>query len=157
MSRLAESDVEDAALELFTGLGYAILRGPDIAPGELFTERTSYSDVVLVGRLRQTLARINPKIPSEAIEEAIRKILSTESPSLVENNRRFHRFLTDGINVEHRGEGRIVYDQVKLFDPDEPANNDWLAVNQFTVIEDKNNRRPDVVILLTACRLPCLN
>jgi type I restriction enzyme R subunit len=153
MSRLAESDVEDAALELFTGLGYAILRGPDIAPGELFTERTSYSDVVLVGRLRQTLARINPKIPSEAIEEAIRKILSTESPSLVENNRRFHRFLTDGINVEHRGEGRIVYDQVKLFDPDEPANNDWLAVNQFTVIEDKNNRRPDVVIFVNGLPL----
>jgi type I restriction enzyme R subunit len=106
-----------------------------------------------VGRLRQTLARINPKIPSEAIEEAIRKILSTESPSLVENNRRFHRFLTDGINVEHRGEGRIVYDQVKLFDPDEPANNDWLAVNQFTVIEDKNNRRPDVVIFVNGLPL----
>ncbi len=143
---ITESTVEDAGLELFSGLGYTVLHGPEIAPGELFGERKSYGDVVLVRRLRQALARINPKVPSDAIEEAIRKILSTESPSLVENNRRFHRFLTDGVNVEYRAEGRIVYDQVKLLDFDEPENNDWLAINQFTVVEDKNNRRPDIVI-----------
>jgi type I restriction enzyme R subunit len=148
-----ESTVEQAALAWFEALGYAIQSAPTLAPGELFEERKSYGDVVLVGRLRQALARINPKVPAEAIEEAIRKILSTQSPSLVENNRRFHRFLTDGVNVEYRAQGRIVYDQVKLFDFDEPENSDWLAVNQFTVIENKNNRRPDVVIFVNGLPL----
>jgi type I restriction enzyme R subunit len=153
MSTFSESVVEDAALELFDGLGYTVLHGPDIAPGELFAERTSYSDVVLVGRLRQALARINPKVPAEAIEEAVRKILSVQAPNLEESNRCFHRFLTDELSVEYRSKERIVYDQVKLFDFDEPENNDWLAVNQFTVIEDKNNRRPDIVIFVNGLPL----
>ena len=148
-----ESVVEDAALELFSGLGYTILHGPDIAPGELFAERASYEEVVLAKRLRESLARINPKIPSEAIEEAIRKVLRTESPSPEENNRRFHQFLTDGVAVEYRGEGRVVHDYVRLVDYDEPQNNDWLAVNQFTVIEDKNNRRPDIVLFVNGVPL----
>src|SRR2546428_10967033 len=93
-----ESTVEEAALELFSGLGYTILHGPDIAPGELFAERTEYSEVLLVKRMKEALARINPKIPPEAIEEAIRKILSVGGPNLAESNRRFHRFLTDGIS-----------------------------------------------------------
>jgi type I restriction enzyme R subunit len=153
MSIISESDIEDATLEVFGGLGYAVLRGPDIAPGELFAERAGYEEVVLAKRLGKSLARINPRIPAEAIEEAIRKVTSAETPNLVENNRRFHRFLTDGINVEYRGPDRIIYDQVKLFDFDEPENNDWLAVNQFTVIEDKNNRRPDVVIFVNGLPL----
>jgi len=148
-----ESTVEEAALELFSSLGYAVLHGPDIAPGELFAERASYSEVVLVGRLRQALARINPKVPAEAIEEAIRKLLRTESPKLEENNRRFHRFLTDGVTVEYRVKGRIVHDQVQLFDFNDPGNNDWLVVNQFTVIEDKNNRRPDIVVFVNGLPL----
>jgi type I restriction enzyme, R subunit len=158
-STLTESTVEEAALEILEGLGYAILHGPEIAPGELLAERTDYSDVVLAGRLHQALARINPGVPAEAIEEAIRKILSIQAPNLEESNRRFQRFLTDGVNVEYREDdlpaqaGRIVPDQVQLFDFDEPDNNDWLAVNQFTVIENKNNRRPDVVIFLNGLPL----
>ena len=156
---IAESTVEEAALEILEGLGYTILHGPEIAPGELLAERTDYSEVVLVERLQQALARINPRVPGEAIEEAVRKILSIQAPNLEESNRRFQRFLTDGINVEYRASdlpaqaGRIVYDQVQLFDFDDPANNDWLAVNQFTVIENKNNRRPDVVIFLNGLPL----
>jgi type I restriction enzyme R subunit len=148
-----ESTVEEAALQLFEELGYAVLHGPNIAPGELFAERASYSDVVLVGRLKQALARINPKIPSEAIEEAIRKLLRTESPSLDENNRRFHHFLTEGVPVEYRGKDRIVHAHVQLFDFNELGNNDWLAVNQFTVIEDRNNRRPDIVVFVNGLPL----
>src|ERR1700674_5083067 len=113
-----ESTVEEAALELFTGLGYTILHGPDIAPGELFAERAEYSDVLLLGRLKQALAKINPKIPVAATEDAVRKLLSVAGPNLEESNRRFHHFLTDGINVEYRAEGRIVHDQVRLFDFD---------------------------------------
>ena len=96
---LTESTVEEAALELFSGLDYTVLHGPDIAPGEMFAERTSYEEAVLPGRLRESLSRINPQIPAEALEEAIRKLLRTESPSLEENNRRFHRFLTDGVPI----------------------------------------------------------
>ena len=149
----AESTVEEAALEILDALGYTILHGPEIAPGELLAERTDYSEVVLVGRLQQALARINPKVPAEAIEEAVRKILSTQAPNLEESNRQFQRFLTDGINVEYRADDLIVPDQVQLFDFDDPENNDWLAVNQFTVIENKNNRRPDVVIFLNGLPL----
>ncbi len=153
MSGIAESTVEDVALDVFSGLGYTILHGPDIAPGELFAERSSYSDVVLVKRLREALVRINRKVPAEAIEDAIRKILSVQTANLEESNRRFHKFLTDGINVEYRTKDCIVYDQVKLFDFDDPANNDWVALNQFTVIESKNNRRPDIVVFVNGLPL----
>ena len=98
-TRFTESTVEEAALEIFSELGYTILHGPDIAPGELLAERKTYQDVILVKRLREALARINPKIPPDAVEEAVRKILRIETPSLEENNRRFHRLLTDGVSV----------------------------------------------------------
>jgi type I restriction enzyme R subunit len=97
MAVLTESTVEEAALEPFAGLGYSILHGPDIAPDGLFAERSSYEEIILTKRLRESLARINPRIPAEAIEEAIRKVFRAESPSLVENNRRFYRFLTDSM------------------------------------------------------------
>ncbi len=141
-STFTESTVEGAALEIFGALGYTILHGPDIAPGELFTERSGYGDVVLLKRLRGALARINPQIPAEAIEEAVRKVLRTESPSLVENNRHFHRFLTGGVPVEYRRHDRIVHDSVRLFDFDAFENNDWATVNQFTIEENRRNRRP---------------
>jgi type I restriction enzyme, R subunit len=153
MNRFTESTVEEAALELLSGLGYTILHGPDIAPGELFAERADYSDVLLLGRLKQALAKINPKIPAMAIEDATRKLLSVAGPNLEESNRRFHHFLTDGINVEYRTEGRIVHDHVRVFDFDEPDSNDWAAVNQFTVIENKSNRRPDIMIFVNGIPL----
>ncbi len=130
-----------------------MLSGPTIAPGELFEERSTYGDVVLVKRLREALARINRLIPAEAIEDAVRKVLRTESPSLVENNRRFHRFLTDGVSVEYRRDDRIVHDTVWLFDFEEPENNDWVAVNQFTVEENRKNRRPDIVVFVNGLPL----
>jgi len=143
-----ESTVEDAALELLTELGYTVLHGPDIAPGELLEERAQFSDVLLLARLKNALARINSRIPAAAIEDAIRKLQSVAGPNLTESNRQFHRYLTDGVHVEYKLHGRIVYDQVKLFDFDRPKENDWLAVYQFTVIENRNNRRPDIVIFV---------
>jgi len=147
-----ESTVEQAALEIFAALGYTVLHGPNIAPGEMFAERRSYQDVVLVERLRSALTRINPNVPSAAIEEAIRKLLRTESQVLEENNRRFHHFLVKGVSVEYKREDRVVYDEVKLFDFADPANNDWLAVNQFTVVE-KSERRPDIVVFVNGLPL----
>jgi type I restriction enzyme R subunit len=148
-----ESTVEAAALELFADLGYAVLNGPDIAPGELLEERAQYSDVLIFNRLKDALSKINPKIPAAAIEDAIRKLQSVAGPNLAESNRQFHRYLADGVNVEYQSQGRVVYDQVKLFDFVRPTENDWLAVNQFTVIENKNNRRPDIVIFVNGLPL----
>ena len=101
---ITESIIEQAALDWFKELKYSILNGPDIAPGELLAERSSYSDVILDGRLRSALRKINPNIPDEAIDDAYRKLTRAihESPLLYENNRRFHRMLTDGIPVEYR-------------------------------------------------------
>jgi len=148
-----ETTVEDASLEIFAGLGYTIVHGPDIAPGELFSERARYSDVLLVKRLKEAVTRTNPQIPAEAIEDAIRKVLSVTAPNLEESNRRFHRFLTDGVPVEYRDKDRVVHDYVQLFDFKNPDKNEWLAVNQFTVIEDRNNRRPDVLIFVNGLPL----
>jgi type I restriction enzyme R subunit len=154
MSNFAESTVEQATLEWLSEMRYAVLNGPDVAPGEAATERASYGDVVLVGRLHSTLARINPEIPAEAIDEAVRKVLRTETPSLIENNRRLHTLLIDGIDVQFVGDGgRTVHDKVWLVDFANADNNDWLALNQFTVIEGKHNRRADVVLFINGLPL----
>lgn len=97
---VTESTVEDAALHWFEGMGYSILHGPDIAPGEPSAERADFSEVVLANRLRSALSRLNPSIPESALDEALRKITWTETPSLVENNRRFHRPMTDGADKD---------------------------------------------------------
>ena len=97
---VTESTVEDAALHWFEGMGYSILHGPDIAPGEPAAERTDFSEVVLANRLRSALSRLNPNVPESALDEALRKITWTETPSLVENNRRFHRPMTDGADKD---------------------------------------------------------
>lgn len=107
-NRFTESTVEEAVLEWAEGLAYAVLYGPDIAPEEPATERESFGEVLLLGRLRAAVERINPKVPSEARDEAIRRVIRTESPSPLENNRRFHQMLVDGIDVEYQSDGRTV-------------------------------------------------
>jgi len=153
MSGLTEFTVEDAATGWFEGLGYAVLHGPDIAPGEPNAERASYSDVVLVGRLRSALERINAKIPEEAREEVIRRVIRSEHPSLIENNRRFHRFLVDGVPIEYQTGGRTIHDQAWLIDFFHPEKNDWLVVNQFTVVEDHHTRRSDMAVFVNGLPL----
>jgi len=148
-----ESTVEEAALELFAALGYTIVHGPLIAPGELLAERAEYSEVLLLDRLRRALTRINPQVPADAIADAVRKLSSIAGPNLEESNRRFHQFLTDGISVEYRDKGRLVHDLVLPFDFAEADNNDWAAVNQFTIVENRVNRRPDIVIFLNGIPL----
>ncbi|MCX7423804.1 MAG: type I restriction endonuclease subunit R, partial [Planctomycetia bacterium] len=154
---LTESELELACLEWFQRLDYATLFGPEIGPGQAGAERGSWGDVVLVGRLREAIDRLNPKIPAEARDEAFRKVLLTDSPSLVVNNRKFHWMLCDGVEVEYRrADGSIAGDLVRLIDFDDPANNDWLAVNQFTVIEGQHNRRPDIVVFVNGLPLSVL-
>jgi type I restriction enzyme R subunit len=152
--RFAESDVEEAALSWFESLGYMVQFGPEMAQGELFSERGSYQDIILERRLADAIARLNIDLPLEAHEEAFRKVLRPDTPSLISNNRAFHRMLVDGVNVEYRkANGSIVGDQVRLVDFDNPDENDWLAVNQFTVIEGQHERRPDIVVFVNGLPL----
>ena len=153
-SRFAESIVEDATLDWFGELGYSVLHGPEIAPGELAAERAAFGEVVLEERLRAALRKLNPALPAEALDEAFRKVAVPQHPSLIANNRAFHRMLVDGVAVEYRRkDGSIGAEIVRLIDFDDPEANDWLAVNQFTVVEGQHNRRPDVVLFVNGLPL----
>ncbi len=151
---LNESIVEDAALTWFEELGYAVGHGPQLAPGEPAAARDSFGEVVLVGRLREAIRRLNPAIPEEAREEALRKVLRVATTSLVQTNRAFHRMLRDGVDVEYaRPDGSIKGDKARLVDFSNVWTNDWFVVNQFTVIEAQHNRRPDVVVFVNGLPL----
>ena len=108
-----------------------------------------YSEIALERRLRDALARLNPDLPAAALEDAFRKLTRPEGSTLEACNRAFHRLLVDGVTVEYRpGDGAVRGAQARVIDFDDPANNDWLAVNQFTVVENKHERRPDVVLFV---------
>ncbi|MHB2027147.1 MAG: type I restriction endonuclease subunit R [Elusimicrobiota bacterium] len=152
-SRFTESDVEVATLDWLDGLGYTVLHGPEIAPGELLAERAGFDAVVLEKRLRSALAMLNPALPSEALDDAVSKLLRAEHAGLIENNCRFHGLLVNGVPVEYQSEGRTKSDFARIVDFDRPENNEFLAVNQFTVIEDRHDRRPDIVLFLNGLPL----
>lgn len=144
-----ESVVEEAALGWLAAAGWPVRHGGDIAPGEPQAERGDYGEVVLAERLRAALARLNPGLPAETLEEAFRKLTRPEGADLVARNRAMHRLLVDGVTVEYRAaDGAIRGAQARVIDFNDPQCNDWLAVNQFTVVEAKRNRRPDVVLFV---------
>jgi type I restriction enzyme, R subunit len=149
-----ESTVEQAALSWFADLEFSTRSALALAPDGVTAERNSFSDVVLNGRLRSAIAQLNPTIPNEVRDEALRRVLRHDAPSLTGNNRAFHRILRDGVSVEYRrDDGSIAGDHLRLVDFDNPDANDWLAVNQFTVIEGQNNRRPDIVVFINGLPL----
>jgi len=157
MSSFSESVVEEAAIGWLADLGWSIKHGPDIAPGEPDTERTDYAQVILEDRLQQALARLNPKLPTQTLDDTFRKLMRLEGPTLEVRNRAFHRFLADGVTVEYRRpDGSIAGAQAQVLDFENVANNDWLAVNQFTVCENKCNRRPDIVLFVNGLPLAIL-
>ena len=152
---LSEADVENTALDWLRGLGWQVKYGPDLAFGMPDAERSDpgYRDVILEGRLRDALARLNPALPAEALEDAQRRLLRLDAPSLIERNHAMHRLLVDGVTVEYRGaDGSIRGAQARVIDFDAVADNDFLAVNQFTVVEQRIERRADVCCSSTACR-----
>jgi len=155
MTYLDEAQLEIATVDYFRELGYEYIHGPEIAPDGERPERADYGQVVLIGRLRDALVRINPNVPAEAIEEVVRKVTRPESPSLIVNNRAFHRMLTDGVDISWRENGRERHGKVWLIerDPTKMDYNEFLVVNQFTVIEEKRNRRPDVVVFVNGLPL----
>ena len=158
MTTLTEADVEAAALEWLAALGWQTAHGADIAPDNPGAERDDYGRVVLERRLRDALARLNPGLPPAALDDAFRKLTHPEGATPEIRNRSFHRMLINGVTVEYRaGDGGIRGDQARIIDFDNPRNNDWLAVNQFTVTEtvggNRNTRRPDVVLFLNGLPL----
>ncbi|WP_149141985.1 type I restriction endonuclease [Gemmobacter caeruleus] len=145
---LTEAEVEGVLLDQLAGLGYACLSDTVSGPDGAVPEREAYSDTILARRLRAAVARLNPAIPEEAREDAVRRVIASDRPSLIEENRRLHRAMVEGVPVEYRAaDGTIRGDAVRLVDPDDRLN-DWLALSQFTVTEAGHNRRPDVVVFL---------
>jgi len=151
---VTESVVEQAALAWFESAGWSVKNGASIAPGEPAAERNDYGQVVLAQRLRDALAQLNPALPAEALDDAFRKLTRPEETELVARNRAVHRLLVDGVTVEYRtAEGEIRGAQARVIDFDKPSANDWLAVNQFSVTENKHARRPDVVLFVNGLAL----
>ena len=149
MFKYNESELEVATLEWLEELGYDIVEGPNIAPDGESPERESFQDVVLVDRLRDALRRINPTLDIKVIEEAIQKIIANASPNLILNNQQFHKLATDGIEIQVQGtDGYNPTISVYVFDFEHPQNNDFMAVNQFTIIEGQANKRPDVLVFV---------
>jgi type I restriction enzyme R subunit len=154
---ITENIVELAALETLQELGWSYLHGSILAPDGVAPERRSNGDVILVGRLEAAIARLNPDAPEPARNEALRRVLTGELPSLVEENRRIHKLLTEGVDVEFRNDrGQTAATKIWLIDLDRPDANDWLAVNQFAVVENRANRRPDVVLFVNGLPLAVL-
>ncbi|HNX77984.1 MAG TPA: type I restriction endonuclease, partial [Candidatus Rifleibacterium sp.] len=153
MSRLTESAIEEFAIKLFERLGYSYVHAPDIAPDSDNPERADYSEVLLIGRLEQALKRINPDLSATFLQAAVKEIRRIHSPELLANNETFHRYLTEGIKVSYQHEGSERGAQVWLIDYAKPENNEFVAANQFTVIENHLNKRPDLVLFVNGIPL----
>ena len=159
MPRFTESEAEEAALAWLETAGWAVAHGPDIAPGQPFAEREDYRDVILKDRLRDALVRLNPDLPAEALDDAFRRLNNPPGANLEARNRAFHRMLVDGVSVEYRRpDGTIKGGLARVLDFDSPLNNDFLAVNQFTVTEaaasgPASTRRPDIVLFVNGLPL----
>ena len=154
MTTLTESTVEEAALAWLESLDWRIVHGPEIAPDTPRAERTDYGQVVLEQRLRDSLARLNPNLPVGTLNDAFRRLTRLEGPTLETRNRTFHRMLVEGVTVEYQADdGAIRGAQARIIDFDDPVGNDWLAVNQFTAVENKHERRPDIVLFVNGLPL----
>lgn len=152
--RFFESNVEEAALLWLEELGYQIMNGPEIGTEGDYPLRDSYFDVVLKEKLNEALYLINAHLPDEAIEDAFRQITIPKEVGLIENNKTFHKMINNGIAVSYRNNsGSIKHDRVKLFDFENIDNNDFMAVNQFTVLEGQREKRPDIVIFVNGLPL----
>ncbi|MBK9257678.1 MAG: type I restriction endonuclease subunit R [Saprospiraceae bacterium] len=149
---ISEDHIEQVIIQEFIELGYHYINGIDISPDGLSPER-AYNEVILKNRLQEAIAKFNPSIPYEAQEEALKKVLRSDSPNLFQNNYQFHKYLTEGVDVEYRKDDRIAGDNVWLIDYDNPENNEFLVINQLTIIEGNTNKRPDIILYINGIPL----
>lgn len=154
---VAESGVEETCLEYFADAGWQILYGPDIGPDQPGAERTSFRDVLLEGRLRAAVARLNPGLTSTAVDSVVASVRRVESADLMAESWRVHRLLTGGVPVDRRDErGELRHDVARLLDVQDVDANDFVVVNQLTVVQDGHERRPDVVAYVNGVPLAVL-
>ena len=151
--KLTESEIETLAIERLQAIGFDYVYGPDIAPDAAKPERESFADVLLLNRLRKAVARINPTLPTAALDEAIKTIQRISSPELLANNEAFHRFMTEGVNVSYQKDSNTRGDLVWLIDFANPDNNEFVVANQFTIIENNQNKRPDIILFVNGLPL----
>ncbi|MCM3799509.1 type I restriction endonuclease subunit R [Caldibacillus thermoamylovorans] len=147
-----EDSLEKAVIETLQEMDYEYAFGPDLSVGGPRPERKDYREVILAGRLRDTLYKLNQDLPPDAIEDVYRRVITFNSPSLIENNRHFHKLLTEGVDVSFHKNGGIKTEKAIIIDFEHPERNDFLVVNQFTIIENEN-RRPDVLIFVNGLPL----
>ena len=151
---LGETAVERALLTWLEAIGWRVVHGPDIAPDAANEERDDYEQVILDARLRSVVAELNPGLSGDALEDALRRLTRPPGPTREARNRALHRLLVDGVTVEYVDtNGAVRGAQVRVIDFDLPEANDWLAVNQFTVVENKHERRPDIVLFVNGLPL----
>jgi type I restriction enzyme R subunit len=153
MTRITENIIEEFTIELLECLGYHYIYAPDISPDGNKPERDSYEEVLLSSRLCNAIKKINPKVPIDSQEEAFKEIQRINSPELLANNESFHRMLTEGIKVSYQKDGHQRGDLVWLVDFENPENNEFIVANQFTIIENGNNKRPDVILFVNGIPL----
>jgi type I restriction enzyme R subunit len=152
MNSISENEIEEIALGYLQKLGYSYLLGTVISPDGEHPER-QYNEVVLTTRLRDAIDKLNPTITQDAKEDALKKVLRTDSPNALINNETFHKYLTEGVDVEVRTSDGIRGEKVYIVDFNQPENNEFLAVNQFTIIEGNQNKRPDIILFINGLPL----
>lgn len=150
---MTEDQLEQETLDWLADVGYSHLYGPDIAPDGEAPERSDYRQVLLAGRLRQAIARLNPSIPLAAREDALRRVQNLDVPVLLSANRAFHQLLVNGVPVEYQNDGETRGDFVRLIDFSEVSNNEWLAINQFSIKGPHHSRRPDIILFINGLPL----
>lgn len=154
MNNYSENALEKAVIEIFTDdLKYEYKSGLDIAPDGFESAREDFHDVILKERFFSSLSLINPTIPKDSLEEVFKLVIHPNSPLMLENNKTFHRYLTDGVDVVYKDEdGNDKGDKVYLFDLSDMSKNDFLVVNQFTIMEF-DERRPDLIVFINGLPL----
>lgn len=152
-AKLIESEIETLAIERLQALGFDYVYAPDIAPDSKTPERESFADVILFERLKKAIKRINPTLPPAALGEAIKTIQRISSPELLANNEAFHRLLTEGVNVSYQKDSNTRGDLVWLIDFANPDNNEFVVANQFTIIENNQKKRPDLILFVNGLPL----
>jgi len=153
MTRIFEDHIEQFAIEQLKALGYGYIYAPEIAPDGTNPERENYQQVLLTKRVRNAIKKLNPKIPAEAQEDALKELQRIHTPELIANNEIFHTMLTEGINVSYQKDGNKRGDLVWLIDFEKPERNEFVVANQFTVIEENSNKRPDIILFVNGIPL----
>ena len=153
MSKITENEIEEFAIELLESQGFQYLYGPHIAADGETPMRSGFDDVLLAEKLRSAIDRLNPSVPASAREDALKQVLRVHSPEMLDGNEAFHKMLTEGVKVGYQKDGRERGDLAWLVDFDNPDNNEFHVVNQFTVIENESNKRPDVILFVNGLPL----